>query len=52
LTNGGRVLAVSSFANSIKEAVNKSMKVLNKISFEEMHFRMDIGYEFIEPGIF
>lgn len=52
LTNGGRVLAVSSFANSIKEAVNKSMGVLNKISFEEMHFRMDIGYEFIEPGIF
>lgn len=51
LTNGGRVLTVSSFGQSIKEAVNKSMDVLNKISFEEMHFRMDIGYEFVEPGI-
>lgn len=46
LTNGGRVLAVSSFANDIKEAVDKSISVLNKISFEGMYFRKDIGYEF------
>lgn len=46
LTNGGRVLAVSSFGSDIKEAVNKSTEVLNKISFEGMYFRKDIGYEF------
>ena len=46
VTNGGRVLAVSSFGNDIKEAVNKSVKVLDKISFEGMYFRKDIGYEF------
>lgn len=46
LTNGGRVLAASSFGKDIKEAVNKSMVVLDKISFEGMYFRKDIGYEF------
>jgi phosphoribosylamine--glycine ligase len=46
VTNGGRVLAVSSFGNDIKEAVNKSKEVLNEISFEGMYFRKDIGYEF------
>lgn len=46
VTNGGRVLAVSSFGKNIKEAVDKSTEVLNKISFEGMYFRKDIGYEF------
>ncbi|MEJ7684259.1 MAG: phosphoribosylamine--glycine ligase [Segetibacter sp.] len=46
VTNGGRVLAVSSFGNVIKEAVNKSTDVLHKISFEGMYFRKDIGFEF------
>lgn len=46
VTNGGRVLAVSSFGKDIREAVDKSTKVLNKISFEGMYFRKDIGYEF------
>lgn len=46
LTNGGRVLAISSFGNDIKEAVAKSINVLNEISFEGMYFRKDIGYEF------
>jgi phosphoribosylamine--glycine ligase len=46
LTNGGRVLAVSSFGSDIKEAADKSTKVLNTITFEGMYFRKDIGYEF------
>ena len=46
VTNGGRVLAVSAFGTDIKEAVDKSMNVLQKISFEGMHYRKDIGYEF------
>ncbi len=46
LTNGGRVLAVSSFGNDIREAADNSIKALNKISFEGMYFRKDIGYEF------
>ena len=47
VTNGGRVLAVSSYGNSIAESVEKSKKILTKISFEGMYFRKDIGYEFV-----
>lgn len=46
LTNGGRVLAVTSYGNSIAEAVTKSKEVLKEISFEGMYYRRDIGYEF------
>ncbi len=46
VTNGGRVLAVTSFGNDIREAVAKSKKVLEGISFEGMYYRKDIGFEF------
>lgn len=46
LTNGGRVLCVTSYGDSVPEAVDKSKKVLDNISFEEMYYRKDIGYEF------
>lgn len=45
-TNGGRVLAVTSYGNNIPEAVVKSKKLLEQISFEGMYYRKDIGYEF------
>ena len=47
-TNGGRVLTVTSYGNSIPEAVAKSKQLLEKISFEGMYYRKDIGYEFGE----
>ena len=46
VTNGGRVLTVTSSGTSIKEAVEKSKTVLEQISFEGMNYRKDIGYEF------
>ncbi|MBV9988953.1 MAG: phosphoribosylamine--glycine ligase [Chitinophagaceae bacterium] len=46
VTNGGRVLAVTSYGNTISEAVAASRAALDKISFEGMYFRRDIGYEF------
>jgi phosphoribosylamine--glycine ligase len=46
LTNGGRVLAISSYGNTISEAVKKSKILLDQISFEGMYYRRDIGYEF------
>jgi len=46
VTNGGRVLCVTSFGNNIPFAVVQSIKTLDKISFEGMFFRTDIGYEF------
>jgi phosphoribosylamine---glycine ligase len=46
LTNGGRVLTVTSFGDSIKEAAVASSKLLQKISFDGINYRKDIGYEF------
>jgi phosphoribosylamine--glycine ligase len=45
-TNGGRVLAVSSFGNNLSDAVEKSKKALANIQFEGIYFRNDIGFEF------
>jgi phosphoribosylamine--glycine ligase len=47
LTNGGRVLCVTSFAETIYEAVDKSRDVLDLIDFEGIYYRRDIGYEFL-----
>ncbi len=47
VTNGGRVLAVTSQGSSITEAVKKSTTALQKISFEGMYYRRDIGFEFV-----
>ncbi|HTQ64607.1 MAG TPA: phosphoribosylamine--glycine ligase [Puia sp.] len=47
LTNGGRVLCVTSFGETIHEAVDKSKNVLQEIDFDGMYYRRDIGYEFM-----
>ncbi len=46
VTNGGRVLCITSFGDSIFEAVEKSKEELRNINFTGMSFRRDIGYEF------
>ena len=45
LTNGGRVLAVTSLAENHKNALNKSYKLLQKINFKGMYYRKDIGFD-------
>ena len=45
LTNGGRVLAATSFGKDIDEAVQKSYETLEGISFEGMYYRKDIGFD-------
>ena len=45
MTNGGRVLAVTSLADDDKKALEKSYQLLSKISFEGMYFRKDIGFD-------
>lgn len=47
LTNGGRVLCVTAFGDSVQDAIIKSKEVLENISFEGMYYRKDIGYEFV-----
>ena len=46
LTNGGRVLSVSSYGKNISEAADRSLKILDGIDFEGIYYRTDIGYEF------
>lgn len=50
VTNGGRVLAMTSFGDNITEAVEQSVYSLEQLHFEGMYFRKDIGYEFKEES--
>jgi phosphoribosylamine--glycine ligase len=43
LSNGGRVLAVTSFGNDFEEAIKKSYQNIDKLHFDKMYFRKDIG---------
>ena len=47
VTNGGRVLCVTSLAETVYEAVDKSRDVLEMIHYEGIYYRRDIGYEFL-----
>ncbi|MDP1728126.1 MAG: phosphoribosylamine--glycine ligase [Bacteroidota bacterium] len=47
LSNGGRVMAVTSLGSNLKEALAMCMKNAEKIQFENKYYRKDIGYEFI-----
>lgn len=47
LTSGGRVLCVTAYGENIQDAISKSKSVLEKINFDGMYFRRDIGYEFV-----
>ena len=45
LTNGGRVLAVTSFGNDYKEALSRSYDRLKGISFKDIYYREDLGFD-------
>lgn len=49
VTNGGRVLCVTSLDKSLEEAVNISLDILDHIHYEGMYYRTDVGYEFKTP---
>jgi phosphoribosylamine--glycine ligase len=45
MTSGGRVLAVTSFGDSYEEAIKKSYQSIDKLCFDKMYFRSDIGFD-------
>ena len=44
MTSGGRVLCVTVLADSVKQAQQRAYEITQKIHFEGMQFRRDIGY--------
>lgn len=45
VTNGGRVLAITSFGEDFKEALKTSYKNIENIRFDKMYYRKDIGFD-------
>ena len=45
VTNGGRVMAITSYGKDFKEALRTSYQNIGKIHFEKMNYRKDIGFD-------
>lgn len=45
VSNGGRVLAITSFGKTFDEAIKKSYQNINKLHFDKMNYRKDIGFD-------
>ena len=44
LTDGGRILDVTSFGDSVKEAISNTYRLVDKVNFENKYYRTDIGW--------
>ena len=47
VTSGGRVMAITSFGDTIEEALEKSYNSIDKINFDKINYRKDIGFDLI-----
>lgn len=45
VTNGGRVMAVTSFGEDFRQALQQSYQNIEKIRFDAMNYRKDIGFD-------
>ncbi|WP_271768289.1 phosphoribosylamine--glycine ligase [Aquimarina algiphila] len=45
VTNGGRVIAITSFDEDFREALKKSYQNIEKLHFEDMYYRKDLGFD-------
>jgi hypothetical protein len=46
VTSGGRVLAVTGVASTLRNAVDKAYECVKAISFENMYYRKDIAHRY------
>ncbi len=46
VTSGGRVFCITSYGRNIFDAVEISKEEMQKVTFTDMNFRQDIGFEF------
>ena len=44
-TSGGRVMAITSYGSDYKEALKKSYRNIEKLHFDKMYYRKDIGFD-------
>jgi len=47
VTSGGRVMAITSFGETIEEALEKSYNSIHKIHFDKINYRKDIGFDLV-----
>lgn len=45
VTSGGRVIAITSFGKTHHEAIKKSYQSIEKLHFDKMYYRKDIGFD-------
>jgi phosphoribosylamine--glycine ligase len=45
VTSGGRVMAITSYGNTYQEAIKKSYQSIEKLHFDKMYYRKDIGFD-------
>ncbi len=45
VTSGGRVMAITSYGNNYEEAIKKSYQNIEKLHFNKMYYRKDIGFD-------
>ena len=50
VTNGGRVIAVTSYGKDIESALKNSYESIEELSFKGMNFRKDIGFDLIKKN--
>lgn len=47
LTNGGRVLAVTTFDDNFENALKKAYQIVDRIDFDKKYFRTDLGKDLV-----
>lgn len=51
VTDGGRVLSVTALGNTIADAQKRAYQAIEKIQFEGMHYRRDIGHQAVRATV-